>query len=282
MLDGLPPFRGLDVYGRLPRKKVVALITGSQGEQRAALARVAGGEHPSLKLEAGDRLIFSSRTIPGNEKPVNRIINALVTRGIDVVTDRHGLVHVSGHPRRDELRRIYEWLKPRIAVPAHGEALHLTEHAALARSLGVPTVIRAFNGEIVRFAPDPPSVIAAAEVGRLYKDGDILIREDDPAVRDRRKLAAVGVVSVALGLDKRGEIAMGPEIALAGLPRETRRGEDFSDLILDAVNGLIDSLPRARRRDPEALETAIEKTVRNAVAENWGKKPVCHVMVMEA
>jgi ribonuclease J len=281
MLDGLPPFRGFDVFQRLPRHKIVTLLTGSQGERRAALARIAEGEHPSIRLDEGDRLIFSSRAIPGNEKEINRIINALSQRGVEIVTDRHALVHVSGHPRRDELRRMYEWIRPRIAVPAHGEALHLTEHAALAKSLGVSTVIRAFNGEIVRFAPDPAGVIAAAPVGRLYKDGEVLLAPEDEAVRERRKLSFVGLVSVALCVDRGGKVTSGPEIAVNGLPQRTKDGRDMSDLVLDTVNELIDSLPRTVRRDPEAVETAIEKAVRNAVAAAWGKKPVCHVLVME-
>lgn len=149
-LDGLPEFKPPQAYGYIPRDKVVALLTGSQGEPRAALARIAESQHPDISLAAGDRVIFSSRTIPGNESEVNAIINALVRKGIDVVTDRHDLVHVSGHPRRDEMRRMYEWTKPGIAVPAHGEDLHLAEHAAFARAQGVPIVVKARNGTMVR------------------------------------------------------------------------------------------------------------------------------------
>ena len=130
-LDGLPDFRPPDTFGYLPRDKVVALLTGSQGEPRAALARIATDEHPDIALAKGDRVIFSSRAIPGNEKAVGTIINSLIEQGIEVITDRTHLVHVSGHPRRDELAQMYAWTRPRIAIPAHGEPLHLAEHAAL-------------------------------------------------------------------------------------------------------------------------------------------------------
>src|SRR5918993_5482811 len=154
-LDGLPEFRPPEAYGYLPRDKVVALITASQGEPRAALARIADDEHPEITLSKGDRVIFSSRAIPGNEKAIGRIVNLLVRSGIEVLTDRHDLVHVSGHPRRDELAAMYRWTRPRIAVPAHGEDIHLAEHAAFARKQGVPEVVRARNGVVVRLAPGP-------------------------------------------------------------------------------------------------------------------------------
>ena len=141
-----------DPFDRLPRDKVLALATGSQGEPRAALARIAEDEHPIASLAAGDIVVFSSRTIPGNEKAVGNIINGLVAQGVEVVTDRTHLVHVSGHPRRAELAKMYAWLRPKIAIPAHGEAVHLSEHAHFARAQGVREVVRAFNGDVVRLA----------------------------------------------------------------------------------------------------------------------------------
>lgn len=152
-LDGLPEFRSSDSYGYLPRDKVVALLTGSQGEDRAALARVSRDDHPDITLAAGDRVIFSSRAIPGNERAVGAIINDLINAGIEVVTDRTKLVHVSGHPRRDEMAEMYAWTRPRTAIPVHGEALHLDEHARFARAQGVPNIVKARNGSVVRLAP---------------------------------------------------------------------------------------------------------------------------------
>jgi ribonuclease J len=153
LLDGVPPFRGFDAFHSMPRDRVLVLLTGSQGEPRAALARIANDDHPEVSLDRGDTIIFSSRTIPGNEKPVNRLINSLVTAGVQVITDRDRLVHVSGHPRRGELTRMYEWLKPEAVVPVHGEALHLHENAKLARSLGIKEVAECRNGDVVRLAP---------------------------------------------------------------------------------------------------------------------------------
>ncbi len=173
--DGLPPFRSSDTYGYLPRDKVVALLTGSQGEPRAALARVAEDQHPDITLASGDTVILSSRTIPGNEKPVGRIVNNLIRQGIQVITDRTHMVHVSGHPRRGELERLYQWVRPKVAVPVHGEALHLHEHAVLARALGVPEVIEASDGDLVLLGPERPSVVDQAPSGRMYKDGSLLI-----------------------------------------------------------------------------------------------------------
>src|SRR6266581_632888 len=170
-LDGIGEFRGPDVYGHLPPDKVLALCTGSQGEPRAALARIALDEHPDVSLTKGDRVIFSSRTIPGNEKAVGRVVNGLVRQGVEVISDRTHLVHVSGHPRRSELADMFSWVKPRIAIPVHGEALHLAEHAALARSLGVPATIVCSDGDLIKLAPEPTGIIDEVPAARLYKDG---------------------------------------------------------------------------------------------------------------
>jgi ribonuclease J len=280
-LDGLPEFRTPDTYGYLPRDKVVALLTGSQGEPRAALARVAADEHPEVALSAGDWVIFSSRTIPGNEKEVGQIVNTLLRRGVEVITDRTELVHVSGHPRRAELAAMYRWTRPRIAVPAHGEEMHLAEHAAFARQQGVPEVVRARNGSIVRLAPGPAEIIDEAPTGRLYRDGDIVIGMGERALPERRKLAFTGVISVAIAVDSRGEIAGDPVIELMGLPAQTRRGEAMADIIADAVSEVLDGLSRPKRRDPEAVEQAVHRAVRAAANAVWGKKPACHVLVIE-
>ncbi len=159
MLEGIPPFLGPANYGFLPRDKVVAILTGSQGEQRAALARIIRDEHPDITFSSGDTLVFSSRTIPGNEKEVGNIINVLIRQGVKVITDRDRLVHVSGHPRRGELEEMYRWVRPSIAIPVHGEALHLSEHRAVARQCGVKEVLTINNGDVVRLAPGLPDVV---------------------------------------------------------------------------------------------------------------------------
>jgi ribonuclease J len=280
-LDGVPEFRPPNAYGYFPRDKVVALLTGSQGEPRAALARVADDEHPEVALSPGDQVIFSSRTIPGNEKEVGRIVNTLLRRGIDVITDRTELVHVSGHPRRDELAAMYRWTRPRIAVPAHGEDLHLAEHAAFARAQGVQEVVRARNGSVVRLAPGPAAITGEVPAGRVYKDGDIVVGAAERAMPERRKLSFAGIVSVAIAIDERGEVAGDPVIEVMGLPAKSRRGDSIPDLVADAVGDVLDGMPRGRRRDPEAVEQAVVRAVRSTVQGVWGKKPACHVLVVE-
>jgi ribonuclease J len=279
MLKGLPPFRSVESYGYLPPDKVVALLTGSQGEPRAALARISRNEHPEVTLSKGDRVIFSSRTIPGNEKEVGAIINGLYLQGIEVITDRTHLVHVSGHPRRDEMRRLYDWIRPAVAVPAHGEPAHLTEHAAFAKAAGVPHVIRALNGEVVQLTGDAPGVVDQVQSGRIYKDGDILVTAKDRAIPERRKLSFAGVVSVAVAVDVNGTLMSDTEVLTAGLPPRTGEGEDFDTFITETAEELLENLPKAKRRDPQAIRQALERGLRNAIQQEWDKKPVCHVLV---
>ena len=280
-LDGLPALLGPDSFGRIPRDKVLALATGSQGEPRAALARMAEDEHPSANLASGDIVVFSSRTIPGNEKPVGKIVNGLVSMGVEVVTDRTRLVHVSGHPRRAELAKMYAWLKPKIAVPAHGEPLHLTEHVAFAKAQGVPEVVRAFNGDVVRLVAGEAGVAAHVNHGRRYKDGDILLPAGDDCVGQRRKLSFAGVVSIALALTEKGEMAGDPDVMIAGLPKLTRQGAGLDEIIDTAIFETFETLGRGKRRDADAVSTAIERAVRNAVNAGWGKKPTVHVLIVE-
>ncbi len=277
----MPSFLGMDAFDRLPRNQVLALATGSQGEPRAALARMAEDQHPTAELSPGDTVIFSSRTIPGNEKAVGKLINAFVTSGVEVVTDRNALVHVSGHPRRAELAKMYAWLRPKIAVPAHGEPLHLSEHVAFARAQGVPQVLRAFNGDLVRFSPGDVAAIGKVARGKRLKDGEILLPADQECVAQRRKLSFAGVVSIALALTPKGEMAGDPDVMIAGLPERTRDGAAIDALIDAAIFETFEGLPRGKRRDPDFLSTAIERAVRNSVNAVWGKKPQVHVLVVE-
>jgi ribonuclease J len=280
-LEGVPQFRGMDAYQTLPPNKVMVLLTGSQGEPRAALARIANDDHPAIELSSGDMLIMSSRTIPGNEKPVNRIINAIIGKGVEVVTDRTELVHVSGHPRRGELKQMYEWLKPELVVPVHGEALHLHENALLAKEAGVKEVVSCENGDIVRLAPGPAGVADQFQSGRLYKDGTLLISASDAAVKDRKRLSFSGVISVAVALSRGGQLADEPVVEFMGIPEQAGKDGPMFDLIVDAVHSAIEGLPKAKRRNAEQVEEAIRRSVRGAVNAAWGKKPTCHVLVLE-
>jgi ribonuclease J len=280
-LDGIQEFRSVDVYGHLPPDKVLALCTGSQGEPRAALSRIAQDDHPDVAFSRGDRVIFSSRAIPGNEKAVTRVINGLVSQGIEVITDRTHLVHVSGHPRVDELKDMIGWVRPQIVLPVHGEPLHMAEHAALARRLGVGKVVLCRDGELVRLAPGDPGKIDEVPAGRIYKDGSLLVSAEERTVADRRRLGFAGVVSVSLAVSDRGELLSDPAITLTGIPETDAKGERIEDIAYDAALEAFESMPRGRRRDPEAVTEAVRRAVRAALASTWNKKPTCHVHVLE-
>jgi ribonuclease J len=279
-LDGIREFRSIDTYGYLPPDKVLALCTGSQGEPRAALARIAEDDHPDVAFSRGDRVIFSSRAIPGNEKAVTRVINGLVTQGVEVITDRTHLVHVSGHPRRAELEDMIGWVRPEILIPVHGEALHMAEHAELARRAGIRKVVTCRNGDLVRLAPGEAGIIDEVPAGRLYKDGAILVRAEERTIADRRRLGFVGIVSVALAVTEQGQLVGDPEIELTGVPETDSDGNLIARVAYDAVIEAIDSMPRARRRDPDAIAEAARRAVRGTLGAVWRKKPVCHVHVL--
>ncbi len=280
-LDGVQDFRAAESYGYLPPDKVLALCTGSQGEPRAALARIAEDEHPEVTLTRGDRVIFSARTIPGNEKAVARVINGLVTQGVEVITDRDHLVHVSGHPRRAELLDMIGWVRPKILIPAHGEALHLAEHAKLARGAGVPEVLVCRNGDLIRLAPGSAEIIDEVPSGRLYKDGALLIDAQSRTVASRRRLSFAGIVSVALALSDNGSLVADPEIELIGIPETDAGGQAMAEIARDAVEKAFEALPKPRRRDPDQVAEAVRRAVRGAIADHWRKKPICHVHVLE-
>jgi ribonuclease J len=280
-LDGVQDFRSAQSYGYLPPDKVVALCTGSQGEPRAALSRIAEDEHPEIALSKGDRVIFSSRAIPGNEKAVARVINGLVGQGVEVITDRTHLVHVSGHPRRAELLDMIGWVRPKILIPAHGEALHLAEHAGLARQAGVPHVLVCRNGDLVRLAADGAQIIDQLPSGRVYKDGTLLVDAGARTVASRRRLSFAGVISIALALSEKGALVTDPDIELIGIPETDAAGVAMAEIVRDAVEEAFAALPNPRRRDPDEVAEAVRRAARGAVAQRWRKKPICHVHVLE-
>jgi ribonuclease J len=280
-LDGVQNFRGPDLYGHFPADKVLALCTGSQGEPRAALARIANNDHPAVTLNKGDCVIFSSRTIPGNEKAVGSIINGLISQGVEVITDRTHLVHVSGHPRRDELRDMIAWTRPKVLIPVHGEPLHLSEHAKLARAAGVPKVVGCRNGDLVLLGPGEPGIIDQLPSGRLYKDGTILEDSKSRAVVERRRMGFAGCVFVAIAMTDKGELADDPEVDLVGIPEKNRAGEELDEIVFDAVVSTVEGLPRSRRRDADALAESVRRAVRSTLNQEWGKKPLCLVHVLE-
>lgn len=279
LMEGVAPFIAEDEYGYIPRDRVVVIMTGSQGEPRAALAKISRDEMRHVALSAGDTVVFSSRAIPGNEKALQDIRNALIEQGVRIVTDAEALVHVSGHPRRSELRQMYEWVRPQILVPVHGEAAHLTAQAELAKAAGISQVPRVRNGDVLRIAPGPADVIGEVPHGRIFKDGKLIGDFDELGIGERRKLSFVGHVAVNVLIDNRFEVIDEPDVATTGLPLYDAEGEEFDDVVFDAVVGAIESIPRARRKDLEMLREAVRRSVRAAVNEVWGKKPMVTVFL---
>jgi ribonuclease J len=278
-MEGLPPFLSEEDFGYIPRDKVVVILTGSQGEPRAALAKIGRDEMRHVALTAGDTVIYSSRTIPGNEKAILETKNRLIDMGIHVIEDSDALVHVSGHPRRKELRAMYDWTKPSIGIPVHGEAAHLSAHAKLMTECGIPNVIPARNGDFVRLAPGEPGIVDDVPFGEIYKDGKLIGDEDAVGVADRRRLSFAGHVAVSVALDKRHELAADPELIAIGVPESDTRGQDMEDIMYDAALDAVESIPRGRRRDLEVVERAVRSAVRAAARDMWGKKPLVTVLI---
>ncbi|WEZ83779.1 ribonuclease J [Rhizobium sp. 32-5/1] len=279
LMEGLDPFIAEDEFGYIPRDKVVVILTGSQGESRAALAKIARDEMRNVAFSAGDTVVFSSRAIPGNEKAINDIKNGLVEQGIHIITDNEALVHVSGHPRRNELQQMYEWTRPQILVPVHGEAAHLVAQGELGLQSGIKTVPRVRNGDILRLAPGPATVIGTAEHGRIFKDGSLIGDFEEMGIGDRRKLSFAGHVSVNVVLDSRLDFLEDPIVVPIGLPEFDDEGEDMNDTLYDAVLGAVESIPRAKRKDLALVQEAVRRAVRGTANEVWGKKPVVTVFV---
>jgi ribonuclease J len=282
LLSGVRGFLTDAEASQLPDEKALYLCTGSQGEPRAALSRIADGSHPHVSLGAGDACIFSSRIIPGNDVPIRNLQNKLADRGVRLYTERdHPGIHVSGHPCRDELRRMYQWARPRIAVPTHGERRHLLEHVALAKEMQTPDAIAPRNGDMVRLAPGMVAIVDEVPAGRLYVDAGMVTPENGEALRERRHAAFNGVITVSVALDHRGRIAAGPELRALGLPE----GEGFS--LDEAMRDLAEEAGRAigrlsseEREDNEAVESMLARTLKKAAFRLWKRRPVVEPTVL--
>lgn len=281
-LEGIEPFLTEQDFGYVPRDKAVIILTGSQGEARAALARISRDDHPSVALSAEDTVIFSSRSIPGNEKAIGDIRNALIDRGIHVIEDGERLVHVSGHPRRSEMRQLYDWVRPKIAVPAHGEAAHLVAHAQLAREQGVKEVVSLRNGKMVRLAPGPAQIVDEVPHGRYYKDGLLIGSEKELGIGERRRLSFAGHIAVMVELSPKLDLKVDPEVIALGIPDKDFEGEEIHEALVDAAAGAVESMPRQRRKDVETVREAVRRSVRAEAYDAWGKKPIVTVFVSKA
>lgn len=270
-LEDLPPLIDFDTAMGLPRGEVLILATGGQGEPRAALGRMADMNHP-IELVAGDVVLFSSRQIPGNEIAIGKIQNQLAARGIQMVTDRQALIHVSGHPGRPELEALYSWLKPEILVPVHGEIRHMAEQARVGKACGIPSQVVQKNGDLVRLAPGKPGTVAQVRAGRLVLDGDIIAPADGDAITMRRRIAGEGVLVVVLARGAR------PVIEAVGLPLD----EDLPEFLAEASEDVLKAIGRLKGRDAKD-EAAIREAARLAArraAQRWsGKRPQVRVVM---
>ncbi len=258
----------------LPARHVLYLCTGSQGEQRAALSRIAVGDHPHVSLGPGDAVIFSSRIIPGNELGIFELHNRLAALGVEVLSAEDHFVHVSGHPARDELAQMYRWTRPQIAVPVHGELRHLTEHARLARSLQVPQAVVIANGQMLRLAPGRAEVIDETPSGRVHLDGRVLVEEGAGLARARRSLGFAGIIAVTVVLDGKGRVAADPAVIIEGIPEPVH--EAIRVAAADAARRY-----NAKRRDEADLKESVRRAARRAASDAWGKKPATRVEIVQ-
>lgn len=274
-LKDLPPVIDWDTAMSLPGREVLIVATGGQGEPRAALARIASDTHP-IKIGAGDLVAFSSKQIPGNEIAIGRVQNALAAKQVEMVTEKQAHIHVSGHPGQPELKAMYDWIRPNILMPVHGEYRHMAEQARLGREQGIKQTVIQKNGDIVRLAPGAPKIVGQAEVGRLVLDGDVILPAEGGTLSERRKLALNGQISVAVARNAKGRLVGAPALRMQGIPLEEDR-EAFLDEAADAAADAV-------KKGSESLETLRER-VRLAVrrvATRWtGKKPVVDVLLLD-
>jgi ribonuclease J len=282
LFKGVQDFVTEEESGYFPEDKILYLCTGSQGEPRAALSRIADGSHRHVNLGKGDHCIFSSRVIPGNEVGIRNMQNNLAERGVRIHTDReHPGIHVSGHPCRDELKQMYQWARPEIAVPTHGERRHLLEHAAFARDMQVPQTVSPRNGDMVRLAPGRAQVIDEVPAGRLYIDGNMIVPAGAEPLRERRHVAYNGMLAVSLALDSKGRIVSGPQVRGIGLAGDADDPlEDILDDLADEAEGALKKLKGDERDDDDAVEAAIKRVLKKASQRIWDRRPVVEVTVL--
>ena len=277
-LQDLPPFLSDDQAGYLPREEVLVLCTGSQGEPRAALWRIVRDDHPHIVLQPGDAVIFSSRVIPGNETAIHALHNELVRQGIEVISDSDEEIHVSGHPARDELAQMYQWVRPQVSVPVHGEIRHLVEHARLARECQVPQAIVGANGSLIRLAPGTPEIVEQVEAGRLALDGNRVLSLDSPVLRERKKVVFNGAASVVVLLDEQGLIET-PRLSLLGVIDPESEAE-IAEEAAGAMERAIDRLPSRALEDDQRVREIATSALRKVINAAIGKKPMTHVEVI--
>jgi len=279
LLKDAPAIIDEDMASSLPQDHVLYLCTGSQGEPRAALSRIANGEHRSVKFTKGDVVIFSSKIIPGNEKGIFALQNALADDGVEIITEKDRPIHVSGHPNQDELARMYEWARPTIAIPVHGERRHLLRHAEFAKEFGAKYSRPGRNGEMLLLSQKGVEVVDIAPSGRLYLDGTDIISSTDDAMRQRRKMAYAGHVAVSLVVDKTGHIVSGPEPRISGFPNgpQGKILDSLLDAVADEAEDAFERLSRSARQDEDAIEQKLATKVRRVIRDRTGKRALVEV-----
>jgi ribonuclease J len=278
-LADLPRFLTEEEAGYVPRERILLICTGSQGEPRAALARIARDEHAHIVMEPGDVVIFSSRVIPGNEKAIGRLQNALVRLGVEVVTDADAFVHVSGHPARDELVRMYQMVRPRVSIPVHGEARHLAAHAALARGCQVEDALIIENGAVIRLDEAGASVVDTVPVGRVASDGKSLLPVAGAALQQRRRVVVNGGVVASVVIDRAGRPVAMPRLTLIGLV-EPEDSPGLEAALAGQIAETLENLPAPLRRDDDTVTEATRRTLRRGLSDRLGKRPLIEIQLV--
>ena len=276
-LAGDITFYEAEDVAHLPGDKVLYICTGSQGEPRAALNRIAFGSHRDVGLEEGDTVIFSSRIIPGNEKSIFKLQNQLARMGVEIITARDAPIHVSGHPARDEMRKMYQMIRPHTAIPVHGEHLHMRAHAALAKECQVPQALLVENGSTVRLAPGDPVVAGEVWAGRMSWEGDRAVPFWDPMLRDRKKIFFNGSVVVSLVLEDDGRLATDAEVSVLGIPDPM--ADDGATALAEEIESAVERMRGKPRRDDDAVEEAVRRCVRRIFSMEQRRKPLTRVHI---
>lgn len=282
LLQGIPDPISEGEAANFKPHQVLYLCTGSQGEPRAALSRIADGNHPQVKLKEGDVCVFSSRVIPGNEIAIRSLQNRLSDLGVEIHTERdHPGIHVSGHPCREELKDMYQWVRPAISVPTHGERRHLLKHAALAAELGVPRQVTPRNGDMVRLAPGLPEIIDEVPSGRLFVDGGMLVPEASEALRERRHAAHNGMIFVAFALNSKNQLASIVDVRGLGLAFENEDTiSDQLESLCATVEKALKAMPNEARDDDETVETVVARVVKKAAQAIWDRRPIVETIIL--
>ena len=275
-LSDLPPFVREDEIALLPARHTAIICTGSQGESRAALSRIADGSHQHVSLGPGDTVVFSSRKIPGNERAIQRLQNRLIAGGIDIITDDDRFVHVSGHPSRGDLTRMYGLVRPQVAIPVHGEQMHLIAHAALAKECQVPEAIVPNNGSLIRLYPGPAEIIDQVPSGYLALDGGRLKALNAESIRDRNKLLYNGSVSATVVLNAKGDLLADPTVALRGID-DGEAGVEASEDLIDLVIDTVETMSKSARQRDQSIRQQVEQAVRREIRQVYDKRPLVDI-----